>query len=346
LHQHDAPRCDFRAEQLLATHGLGGAKFDAPFLNRVIDDTAAAAKDALAKSQPVTHLGLGSAVVEKAASNRRILGPDGKVALTRMSSTRNPAAIAAPEGTIDPRLRLVSFWNGDQPVVVLSYYACHPQSYYGKGDVTSEWVGLARNQRQSELPQALLVHFNGASGNVAAGKYNDGAPQRRPELTARLADAMKRAYESTSKSPLTAADVEWRTKPVQLPIGDHIRAQPLEAILADSTKTSAERLNAATKLAWLERTSAGEPILLAALRLKDAYILHMPGELFVEYQLAAQAMRPDSFVAMAAYADYSPGYIGTAIAYTQGGYETEPRASNVAPEVETVLTEGMRELLK
>ena len=37
----------------------------------------------------------------------------------------------------------------------------------------------------------------------------------------------------------------------------------------------------------------------------------MPGELFVEYQLAAQNMRPNEFVTMAAYGDYGPGDIGT-----------------------------------
>jgi hypothetical protein len=56
-------------------------------------------------------------------------------------------------------------------------------------------------------------------------------------------------------------------------------------------------------------------------------------------------MRPDAPVMMAAYGDYGPGYIGTAIAYTQGGYETGP-VSRVAPEVEKVLIEAMRELLK
>ena len=71
----------------------------------------------------------------------------------------------------------------------------------------------------------------------------------------------------------------------------------------------------------------------------------MPGELFVEYQLAAKKMRPDLHVAMAAYGDYGTAYIGTEIAYSQGGYETEPRSSNVAPSVEGVLMEGMRTLL-
>jgi len=71
----------------------------------------------------------------------------------------------------------------------------------------------------------------------------------------------------------------------------------------------------------------------------------MPGELFVEYQLAAKKMRPDLHVAMAAYGDYGPAYIGTTVAYSEGGYETGPRASNVAPEVEPVLTGAMKQLL-
>ena len=75
-------------------------------------------------------------------------------------------------------------------------------------------------------------------------------------------------------------------------------------------------------------------------------VLHLPGELFVEYQLAAQKLRPDLFVAMAAYGDYAPGYIGTEVAYPQGGYETGPRASLVAPSVEGVLMDAIKKLLK
>lgn len=65
----------------------------------------------------------------------------------------------------------------------------------------------------------------------------------------------------------------------------------------------------------------------------------------MEYQLAAKAMRPDLHVMMAAYGDYAPGYIGTAAAYPEGGYETGLNASNVAPGVEPVLTGAMRQLL-
>ncbi len=58
-------------------------------------------------------------------------------------------------------------------------------------------------------------------------------------------------------------------------------------------------------------------------------------------------MRPDDFVCVAAYGDYGPGYIGTAEAYTQGGYETGPaRVSRVSARVEPVLLDVMRSLLE
>jgi len=66
--------------------------------------------------------------------------------------------------------------------------------------------------------------------------------------------------------------------------------------------------------------------------------------MFVEYQLAAKAERPDLFVTMAAYGDFGPHYIGTAKAYSQGGYEIS--ASDVAPEVESILTGTIEKLLK
>jgi hypothetical protein len=106
------------------------------------------------------------------------------------------------------------------------------------------------------------------------------------------------------------------------------------------------RANAADQLAWLVRCHEGRRINLALLTIGDIRVLHMPGELFVEYQLAAQKMRPDCHVAMAAYGDYGPGYIGTARAYDEGGYETAPRSSGVAPAVEEVLMSGMRKLLE
>ncbi|MCA8988661.1 MAG: hypothetical protein KDA78_13515, partial [Planctomycetaceae bacterium] len=70
-----------------------------------------------------------------------------------------------------------------------------------------------------------------------------------------------------------------------------------------------------------------------------------PGELFVEFQLLAKALRPDLHVTMAAYGEYGPGYIGTKIAYSEGGYETSARASAVSPQAEGILNQAMEQLL-
>ena len=189
-HQHDTPGVDFTAAEILAAYGHRGIMFDDASAREAIRQTAAAAGVAMKTPRRVSHIGCGQAKVEKFASNRRVIGPDGKIKTWRGSTTGNADARAEPEGTIDPYVRLVSFWDGDTPLVSLTYYASHPQS-----------------------------------------------------------------------------------------------------------------------------------------------------------QLAAQKMRPDLFVCMAAYGDHGPGYICTNVAYSQGGYEVGS-PSNTAPEVEDVLMSAMRDLLE
>jgi hypothetical protein len=345
LHQHDAPGCDFDAEALLAEQGLSGAEFHVLFAREAIARTAAAIREALPNARPVSHVGLGTGRVEQVASNRRLLGPDGKVRYVRYSACRDPVVRDEPEGVIDADCRLVSFWHDGRPLVSSTYYATHPQSYYGAGGVSADFVGMARARRERDLPGVAHVHFNGASGNVAAGKYNDGSPEMRPALADRLAAGMASAWKNARLVPITAADVHWRTASVSLPPSATLDEKQLADTLADATVDARERVRAARDLAWLRRARSGKKIELSCLALGPARLLHLPGELFVEYQLAAQKLLPDGHVCTAAYGDYGPGYIGTAVAYTQGGYETS-RVSRVAPEVEDVLKTAIAELLK
>ncbi|MBI1314872.1 hypothetical protein GC176_26550 [bacterium] len=344
LHQHDAPRCDFAAEDLLSERGLVGAGFDPAFCRDVIHRASTAVKTALKNAQPVSHVGLGSGTVEQVASNRRILGPDGKVQFVRWTATKDPKIAAFPAGTIDPQVRLISFWNGEKPIAALTYYACHPQSYYRTGMANPDFPGLARNTRQAAtgVPH---IHFDGAGGNIGAGKWNDGSHANRQVLADRVAAGMKLAWEHTKKSPLTASNVAWAVEPVALPVGKHLDEAALQQIVDDRNAKPDDRYYAAKKLTWVRRCKVGDTIDIGCLTLGPARVLHMPGELFVEYQLAAQKMRSDLFVAMAAYGEYAPGYIGTEIAYGQGGYETSPGASQVAPEVERVLMNAVAKLL-
>lgn len=345
LHQHDAPFCDFTTEALLEEHGLGGASFDVDFAHEAIARTAQAVKASIQTRSPVTHIGAGQAKVEKVASNRRILGEDGTVRAVRWTATKDPEVRAEPEGTIDPMLKLISFWNKKTPVASVTYYATHPQSHYGQGYVSADFVGMARSMREEALPEIAHIHFNGASGNIGAGKYNDGSPENRPVLAGRLADGMKRAWEATERHKLRKKEIRWTTLPVTLPTRTEIDLEHEKAVLANPDADTGQRVRAAREIAWIERNNAGKGAVLSLLELGPACVLHMPGELFVEYQLAAQTMRPDAMVCMAAYGEYGCGYIGTAEAYPQGGYETGLRVSRTAPEVEDVLMAAMAELI-
>lgn len=345
LHPHDAPGSDFAAERLLAEQGLGGRmsnpEADRLALGRIVE----AVRAALPAAQTVTQIGLGTGRVEQVASNRRILDADGKrVVAMRWGSCRDPKLIAAPEGVIDPLVWLVALWHEDKPIAVLTYYASHPHSFYGKGGVNWEFVGEARALREQVLPGVPHIHFCGAGGNVAAGKYNDGSPENRPVLAGRLAEGMRLAWESQQKVPLRARDVAWKVVPVTLPVRDGEGEAELVARLSDAAKSERERIEAARMLTFSRRMAGGAKIPISCLWLGDARVVHMPGELFVEYQLGAQSMRPGGFVAMAAYGDYGPGYIGTERAYGEGGYETGS-ASRTAPQVEKVLMDAVRQVM-
>lgn len=312
LHQHDAPGVDFAAEERAVAEGRDKT-CDVVHSRAAIAATAKALTEAVEKGpRNVTHVGVGKGRVEQVASNRRIIGPDGKSKAVRWSATKSAEIRAEPEGLIDPYVSLVSFWDGDQPLASITYYATHPQSYYGKGGVSCDFPGLARGLRDADLPNIAHIHFNGAAGNITAGKYNDGDPANRPVLAGRLAAGMKAASEAVRKVPVTAADLDYRVETIVFP-------------------------DAPGRL-------AGRKIGLSAVRIGPAWIVHMPGELFVEYQLAAQDLRPDDTVCMAAYGDLAPGYIGTERAYLEGGYE--PKNSNVTPAAEKVLLDAVRKLLK
>jgi hypothetical protein len=345
LHQHDAPGCDFTAEKVITELGLSDySRFDGRFAREVIARAATAIRAAIPNAQPVTAYGYGEAVVKHVASNRRVeRNPDGTVRRMRGSSCKIEELRALPEGVIDPVVSVLSFWNGDKPVAVLSAYACHPQSYYRLGIPSPDFPGIARFIRGQDVNTPLHIHFNGAGGNIAAGKYNDGSQANRIALATRLASGMREAFEKTSKSPLSPAEISWRSVAVDLPLPAYINEEDLVSKLKAATPRG--YISYADQLAWSRWVKAGHQIDITCLQIGDARMLHMPGELFVEYQLAAKAMRPDLHVVMAAYGQYGPGYIGTADSYREGGYECAPTSSAVAPEVEPVLMNAMKKLL-
>lgn len=341
VHPHNAPFACLDAQEIVAQYPELPPTLDIAFFQSCVERSQDAVRKALTQPRQVTAVAHGQARVEMVASNRRILGPDGKVGTQRGSSSRNPEHHRLPEGVIDPWLKTVAFYDNDRKVAACHYYACHPMSYYGDGRVSADFCGLARRRRQREEPDCLHLYFNGCGGNVGAGKYNDGSKPMRRVLTERMYQAITLSEADLRPEPVESID--WRTAPFLPEPHPRFDAGDLAARIADPSRSVVQRNRPSFTLAYLRRFARGEPIVVSSLQVNDISMLHLPGECFVEYQLRAQEMRPERFVATAAYGDDGPWYIPTKEAYPQGGYEVSVAWCD--PKVDELLTSAVRELL-
>ena len=342
LHQHNAPIADTVADKIMAGVPSPLRVHDVEWGRQAVDRVALAVKEALKRTEPLTHVAHGDAKVEQVASNRRVMGANGKVAFVRTSATKDPKVREMAEGLIDPMLKTVSFWNGGHKLAAIHYYATHPMSFYGDGLVSSDFVGLAREQctRDDGAPH---IYFTGCGGNITAGKYNDGNKANRAVLAERIHQAMVESEQKAQRVPL--GRVEWRVKPLLLAPHPEFREENLIKIIANEKAPPSTRIGTAMRLSFIRHLTTQTPIQFTSLHLGDyVCLLHLPAESFVEYQLFAQQQAPSRFVATAAYGDSGAGYIPLEKSFAEGGYE--PTWAFAAPMSEKAIKDVIMELLR
>jgi hypothetical protein len=321
IHQHDAPYFDLTAQQLLDDAALPGAMFDREFFDDCVQRTAKAAADALAQAQPLTHFGVGSAKVERIACNRRVELSPGKPTFSRYSFTSDPAIRDAPEGTIDPLLRTLGFYDGEKLLATLSVYAVHPMSYYGRGEVSYDFPGLARQAIDEQQPETFHLYASGCSGDVVAARYNEGNEAARTALADRLATAMSESIKHMQREPL--ARLTFRSVPLELPPPHEgpLAPETLKATIADKSLAAAARITAALGYSYYLRCEKNPRIDVPAIDFGPATYLILPAEMFVAYQLHAQKLAPEKSILVTGFGECAPGYIPTEQARAEGFVE-------------------------
>jgi hypothetical protein len=342
VHQHNAPFACLEAAKIVADQGGLASMLDLDFFRRCLDAARTAVSQALHQGEKITHIAQGQAKVLEVAANRRIMGSNGKVRVSRGSSCADPALRALPEGLIDPFLKTVAFFAGDRKMAACHYYACHPMSYYGDGRASSDFCGLARKRRQGEEPGCTHIYFNGCGGNIGAGKYNDGSREMRPILAKRIYDGIVGADRNLQREPIEK--VSWKTYEFLPPIDPRWDEAKIMAQIEDKSESIVNRSRPAYTVSWIRRHAKKIPIVLSCLDVNDVSMMHLPAECFVEYQLNAQKMQPNRFLATAAYGDGGPWYIPTQQAYPEAGYEVS--VAWCSSEVDDLLTGGIRKLLQ
>ncbi len=318
VHQHDAPYVDIGAQQLLKAHRVDGGLCDPKSNEEALRNVARALRSSLSGARGITHIGCGEGKVGQVASNRRYVTAAGGISFGRTSAARDAAIRSKPIGTVDPMLKTISFWAEDQPVAAVHCFATHPMSYYGKGDLSADFPGIARARRQKDFPSVAQVYLSGCAGDIMAGAFNDGDPKNRALLANRLYEGMVAAWEATKKHPLESVRFRcgsMKFSPRQTP---GFSLDEMKKQLAGPSEPFRVKYQAALGLSWRKRLDSGHLIDVPSVDFGAAHLVLMPAEAFVQYQLWAQQMRPDAFVMVPAYGECAPGYIPTAESAAEG----------------------------
>lgn len=345
LHQHDAPVIDSGAQDLLDGVGLRNELFDSGFHEDVLRRAEEALSQAIQEARSVTHIGYAASAVREVASNRRVVDGAGKVSFARGSSSgRESIFREADVGLIDPWLRTISFWDQNQCLVEYHTYATHPMSYYGRGEVSSDFVGLAR-KRLARLDRSIHpIYASGCSGDVTAGKYNDGSPQAREELTAKIVDAMLANRNSVQRSAISKG---WSFRAARLVLDytrdGSLQKEVLERELHDSSLPTEKRILAAMGLAsWIRSVERSQPIDVPCVDFEIAKLVLFPGESFVGYQHLAQEISGGVPILPVGYGESWTGYVPTDKAFADGFHESWLW---VAPGAQSRIEQVLKELL-
>jgi len=298
---------------------------DSGYMAALIEKLANAVAEASANLQEAqVGFGRGEAQV---GINRRQRVDDGRTVLGRNEA-----------GTTAPYVELMQL-RAEGGCAVLFSHTAHPVTLGGDNLLLSaDWPGYAQRFTEEALGvECLALYGQGCCGNINSdprGTFEIAEAQGR-KVAAAVAQALQRV-ELTGD-----ADVGAISQTVELPLDDPPPPEEARAILESAERELAA--NAATDnygmgltrrglVDWAQRllalaeagaTHLTQPIEIQALRIGQAAIVGLPGEVFVEYQHQIRACSPFAHTFVLAYTNGNIGYVPTAEAFPQGGYEVD-----------------------
>jgi len=310
-----------------ATVALLGCTEEQAYRDFLIKQTLAAAAQALAALGPC-RLSVGTGRGTGIAFNRRFWMQDGRVHTN--PGLRNPA-IVRPAGPVDEQV-IVLLVEGKQGDVVVGNFALHLDTV-GGSKVSADYPYWTGRTLAAAWPRPLeFIFANGAFGDI--NHLDVTAEQRAPtrsigeKLGEAMLAALARRRAVRPRLAFAAGGVVLRRRQL-LPAELREAARVAAAAPTDSYQVEHVYARERLALAALPRTlraRVGAVALGTRLRL-----VFLPGECFVEHGLTIKAAL-GGITAVVGNADGSVGYVPTARAYQEGGYEVQAaRSSQLAP---------------
>ncbi len=296
---------------------------------------------AVKRMQPA-RAGFASVMEDRISFYRRWLMKDGTV---RMNPGLNNPDLVRPMGEIDPELAMMYVEGVDgTPISVVASFSLHYVGTGSVGQVSADYFGQFFNLMRHYLGgNCVPILWNAASGQINNNDYSGeriwrdrGHPRARRmanvlaghvlteiqlmDLDEELAlEAVTGTLEFSRKvitetdldiaEQILAGEYEYEEGPFSWVVGQPVRKDRVDVYARQCQRLAAlpEQMTAPVQ----------------AIRLGDAAILALPGEIFVETGLRIKAQTSASPLMLVSLANGYIGYVCTDEALTQeGGYET------------------------
>ncbi|MDE2998516.1 MAG: hypothetical protein OXU79_05480 [Gemmatimonadota bacterium] len=334
---------DFPLETSEATEYLRGAE------RAYGDRAAAAAVEAAVKAagglQPA-RIGLGRGVLGDLAFNRRGIRRDGTITMPApLGREKRPFGntdVCYLEGPMDPEVGVCCVRDLDErPFAFLLHYTCHPVNAFSHRDtyraVSADWPGAWTGEMQQLFgSDAVPLVVNGCCGNINPRHPfdSDYRPDHRrmgrelAEMSERIVHGMAFAEIDAPSFNIENVRLPFRNIPIE-------RQREVEAILSGSPEPP-RGANGQVDPQWFRAASTRSVELcrepddefsyeIQAFRIGDLCIIGLPGEPFVEGQLALKTNSPAPYLFPAHLTTHLTthyvGYLPTREAYARGGHE-------------------------
>jgi hypothetical protein len=254
------------------------------------------------------------------AVNRRQRGPDGKIELG-----------VNPEGAVDPSLGVLQVLDARGAVrATLVNFACHPVILSPKHRrISAEWPGVMRREVHAATGGACLF-LQGAAGNLnPKHEWGDQDLAAMERLGREVGRAVLERCESGA-APIAAAPLASARQEIVLPV--------IERSEESYRETAARILRVPSFLIdpllrysypWRPRLRPGpdgRPELtmeVQVFRIGDLALVAHAAETFTEIAQAIKQGSPAPHTLFAGYSNGCVGYLPTARAHAEGGYEVE-----------------------
>lgn len=316
-HTHTGPCMHRKSSSMSPEHIL-------PAYIRTVEDKAVGGMvEAMGKEEPVAAQ-YGRRCVEIGAISRRLW--TGKELLFRPN----------PNGPRDDVLNVLRFdrRNGT-PLAVLFRYSCHPTVIGIEfSEISADYPGAAQRLIETAFPGATALFIQGCCGDVRPGiikngRFAGGTFGDVECMGHRLADAVLQAAETARQIDQPVLSVALRRLPLPLAQDKQPRDMRHLTHLVRDYKNENPEFSAwidTWGAYWRVRLRAGKrltrsvPMTMHAFRLGDVMMLGLAAEVMAEYgDWIRNAVGSETIVA--GYTNGDIGYLPTAEALAQGGYE-------------------------